>query len=271
MSARNSIISLILLVITVSASNLLASDLAKEKRWADQVVDGIIEGKAVWLEAKGTKFLGIYTENHADKALGAAIVLHGIGVHPDWPDIVQPLRTELPKYGWSTLSIQMPILGNDAKRHEYDALFPEIPGRIDAAVEYLRKQGIRNIVLIGHSLGGEMAASYLAQGDKPIAALVTIGPQIDPVSKINLLDFIGKIKQPVLDIYGSQDLELVLNSATDRALAARKAGNKDYRQIMVTGANHFFQGTEADLIRHVKSWLSKHAGVSIRMENKATP
>ena len=29
--------------------NLYASDLEKEKRWADQVVDAIIDGEAVWL------------------------------------------------------------------------------------------------------------------------------------------------------------------------------------------------------------------------------
>jgi pimeloyl-ACP methyl ester carboxylesterase len=262
---------MILLAITLPSSSLLASDLAKEKRWSDQVVDSIIDGKAIWLEANGTKFLGIYTENQAEKALGAAIVLHGIGVHPDWPDVVQPVRTELPKYGWSTLSIQMPILVNEADRAAYDAVFPEVPGRLDAAVKYLQKQGIRNIVLIGHSLGAEMASSYLAQGGKPISALVTIGPQIDTVSKNDFLGFIRQIKQPVLDIYGSQDLEKVLNSSTDRALAARKGGNQNYRQIMVTGANHFFQGAEAELVRHIKSWLSKHAGVSVRMENKEKP
>jgi len=29
---------------------LHASDLAKEKRWAEQVVDAIMDGEAVWLE-----------------------------------------------------------------------------------------------------------------------------------------------------------------------------------------------------------------------------
>ena len=268
MSARNSFISLILLVISISTSHLQASDLAKEKRWADQIVDGIIDGEAVWLQTEDTKFLGIYTENQSKKTLGAAIVLHGQGVHPDWPDVVQPLRTELPNHGWATLSIQMPILANDAEYADYDKLYPEVPGRINAAIEYLQKQGIRNIVLVGHSMGGKMAASYLTGGERPIAAMVTIGPQIDSSSDIKLLTFISKTKQPVLDIYGSQDLEKVLNSSSDRALAARKGGNENYRQIMVTGANHFFQGAEEDLVRHVKSWLSKHGGVSVRMENK---
>ena len=268
MSVRNSFISLIILAITVISGPLQASDLAKEKRWADQVVEGILDGEAVWLQSGDTKFLGIYTENQSEKALGAAIVLHGIGVHPDWPDVVQPLRTELPNHGWATLSIQMPILANDAEQVAYDKLYPEVPGRINAAITYLQKQGIRNIVLVGHSLGGKMAASYLAGGERPIAAMVTIGPQIDAASSVNFLEFIRKIQKPVLDIYGSQDLEKVLNSSTDRALAARKGGNTNYRQIMVTGANHFFQGTEEDLVRHVKSWLSKHGGVSVRMENK---
>ena len=45
-----------------------ASDIAKEKRWADQIVDSIIVGDAEWLKAKGQKFLGIYNEHAKEKA-----------------------------------------------------------------------------------------------------------------------------------------------------------------------------------------------------------
>ena len=63
--------------------NLYASDLEKEKRWADQVVDAIIDGEAVWLNDGKNNFLGIYTEAEEDKNR-AVIVMHGTGIHPDW-------------------------------------------------------------------------------------------------------------------------------------------------------------------------------------------
>ena len=36
---------------------------------------------------------------------------------------------------------------------------------------------------------------------------------------------------------------------------ARRAGNEAYRQVEVTGANHFFTGLEAVLVRRVRGWL----------------
>lgn len=271
MSVQNSFISLLLLAITLSASNVLASDLAKEKRWADQIIDGIIDGEAVWLQADGTKFLGIYTENYAEKALGAAIILHGTGVHPDWPDIIQPLRTELPNYGWATLSLQMPVLGNEATHNDYEPLFDEVNPRLEAGIAYLEKQGYRNIVIVGHSFGCTMAAYALAKHPKPqVQAMVIVGMSgdlFDSPDK-NYFAILPKLKMPILDIYGSNDIEAVLATEKKKARVARNAGNKAYRQIKVPGANHFFQGAEADLVRHVKSWLSKHGGATVQMDNK---
>lgn len=106
-----------------------------------------------------------------------------------------------------------------------------------------------------------MAASHLAKNPNGITAFAAIGMAVrdgaDP--SMDNIGFLEKIKIPVLDLYGSQDLEPVLNSVKDRAQAGRKAGNKDYRQVKVTGANHFFQGLETDLVRRVKSWLAQFA------------
>jgi len=238
-----------------------SSDLAKEKRWADQIVDGLIVGDAVQLKASGQEFLGIYAEHETDKANGAVIVLHGSGVHPDWPDVVQPLRSELPSHGWATLSLQLPVLPNEADYKDYAPLFSEVPARIKAGIAHLRKNKYKNIIIVAHSMGSSMAASHLAKDPSGITAFAAIGMSVhtgtDPHA--GNLAALEKIKLPVLDLYGSQDLEAVLNSVDDRAQASRKAGNPNYRQVKVTGANHFFQGLEADLVRRVKSWLSQFA------------
>jgi pimeloyl-ACP methyl ester carboxylesterase len=242
------------------SNGAFASDTAKEKRWADQVVDGLIVGEEAWLQADGHKFLGIYAEHETDKPNGAVIVLHGIGVHPDWPDIVQPLRSELPAHGWATLSLQLPILPNDAEHEEYAPLFAEVPARIKAGIAYLNQNGYRNIVIIAHSLGSSMAASHLAKDPGGVAAFAAIGMSIhdDTDPRMDNIAFLEKITLPMLDLYGSQDLEAVLNGVDRRASAARRAGNKDYRQVEVPGANHFFQGQETALLNQVKDWLGKN-------------
>ncbi len=58
-------------------------DTAREKRWADEITPAILVGDAVYLAQKsGHKFLAIYAANA--KARAGVIVVHGMGVHPDW-------------------------------------------------------------------------------------------------------------------------------------------------------------------------------------------
>ena len=249
---------LLFATVIIISFNSLASDLAKEKRWADQVVDAIIDGEAMWLDDGNSKFLGIYTEAENDKSR-AVVIMHGTGIHPDWQQVVQPLRVGLIEYDWHTLSIQMPILPNEAEYHEYAPLYDEVPPRIDAAIGYLRDNGIEKIVLIGHSQGAAMTAYYLSTSKPEVNGFVAIGmgtlaedPRMDSVKALE------KIKTPVLDIYGDDDLESVMKSVKARADAASKAGNQDFTQVEVAASNHFFDDTEDALIDAVADWLEKH-------------
>lgn len=236
-----------------------ASDQAKEKRWSEQIVESLLVGEAQWLEAGGQKFLGIYTEDQSGAPKGGAIILHGSGAHPDWPDVVYPLRSELPNYGWATLSIQLPVLPNEATHKDYIPLIKEAAPRIQAARAFLQSKGNEPIVLIAHSLGANMATAALAEtGDLKPRGLVVIGmpgsdldPQLDTTAQI------AKLKLPIFDLYGSRDLDDVLAAVGPRAAALRKAGHTQYRQMAVEGADHFFVGLEDELVRRVRGWLEQ--------------
>ena len=127
-----------------------ASDLDKEKRWADQVVESLLDGEAVYLNDGRADFLAIETESTGGDLNKAAVVMHGTGVHPNWPTVVLPLRVGLTESGWHTLSIQMPVLANEAEHAEYAAIYDWVPGRLDAAIGYLRAKGVKcdNVVSI---------------------------------------------------------------------------------------------------------------------------
>jgi len=236
-----------------------ASDLAKEKRWADQIVDAILDGDAVWLNDGTSEFLGIYTEAEEDKGR-AVIVMHGTGIHPDWQQVIKPLRVGLTEHNWNTLSIQMPILPNEAEYPEYAPLYDEVAPRINAAIKYLHENGSSNIVLIGHSQGAAMTAYYLSTSKQDVNGFVAIGIASyadDP--RMNSIKALESINVPVLDLYGDEDLELVRNSSRARAESAKKAGNKNYTQVELSGSNHFFDGQEDELVEFVAGWLDKLA------------
>ena len=257
MRKSNILLTVITFFLFHLGSGCLASDLEKEKRWSDQIVDSLLVGEAVQLQAGDTQFLGIFTEAGDGPGNRAVILAHGIGVHPDWPEIINPLRSDLPDHGWSTLSIQMPVLANDAALKDYAPLFDEVAPRIDAAIQFLHERGNRTIVLIGHSLGAAMAASYLGASEKPgVQGFVAIGLSVIELDdRMNSALALEKIRIPVLDLYGSRDLETVLRSAKSRAAAARSAGNSNYRPLEIEGADHFFVGMEDTLNRRVYGWL----------------
>ena len=238
-----------------------ASDLAKEKRWSEQIVDSLMTGEAISLEDGKNKFLALFAESTAVKNQGAMIVVHGIGVHPNWPDVILPIRSELPEHGWATLSIQMPILENDKTSNDYLPLLKEVNGRFDAAVQFLKKKGFKNIVIAAHSLGATMSNQYLTtKPDSTVRAYIAISMSNNPkVAEFNNVKKMSLIKTiPVLDIYGSQDLDSVLRFAKDRKLAGKKANTK-YQQVMIKGADHFYTSTHAPLIKIIRLWLLKNA------------
>lgn len=231
----------------------LASDIAKEKRWAEQVVDSLLDGEAVWLKADSHDFLSIYTEAE-QQSMKAMIVVHGTGIHPNWPQVVQPVRVEMTSLGWNTLSIQMPILRNEAEYAEYVPLYPEVPPRLKAAEDFLKAQGMKHIVIVAHSQGSTMSSYYLAKNKHNIKALVAIGMgSTQKDSQVNAAISLKSISIPVLDLYGSNDLPGVLQTSGKRKNAA--AHNTFYRQQVIEGAGHFFDEQNEVLIESINRWL----------------
>jgi hypothetical protein len=75
----------------------ISADYAREKNWANEVTPSVMTGDPVWLELSGGhKFLTLFTE--AGDAKAGVIVVHGMGVHPDW-GLIGPLRQNLPDKG----------------------------------------------------------------------------------------------------------------------------------------------------------------------------
>lgn len=243
-------------ILLLMALPAMASDLQREQRWADQTVDAILVGTPEWLSAGDHRFLALWTEA-ANEQQGAVILLHGVGVHPDWPDVINPLREQLPEYGWATLSLQMPVLDADSQITDYFPVFDEVPPRIDAGIRFLQERGVDHIVILGHSLGSQMAAFWASRASVPqLRGFVSVGMSGARRSGHgDTLGYLETITLPTLDLYGEQDLPTVKTTAAARAAAARKAGNHAYRQVEVKGADHMFRGSQAALVQEVATWL----------------
>jgi len=251
------VLSLLLIIF----NNALASDLEREKRLSDEIVDSILDGDSVFLEAADHKFLSIYTETD-ETIRGTAIILHGRGFHPDWQDTVNPLRVGLVDTGWNTLSLQMPVLEKQAKYYDYVPLFPEAIPRIESAIAYAREQlkeaGVSGkIVLIAHSCGAHMAMAWSeVESFESIDAYVGIGMGATDYKQPMKKSFpLKQLKIPVLDVYAERDYPAVIKMAPDRYKMIQQAGNKKSNQIMIDDADHYYGDRGESLTRVISQWL----------------
>jgi len=244
-----------------------------EKRASDKLAEEVEATEVLWLDAGEEQFLGLYTDQSNEVANGAAIILHAMGSHADWPQIISPLRTKLPEHGWTTLSIQLPVIAPENQIEDYGGTLTQAAARIEAAIGLLRERKFLNIAVIGHSFGAATTLAHIGKNkNQKIVSLVAIGLQEYPFVKpaIDVLKLIEKSNIPILDIYGGRDYKGVINQAPDRRLAAKKADNKHYRQIEVAGADHYFNKMEDVLIKRIRGWLDKAApGIYILLDDES--
>ncbi len=232
-------------------------DFAREARLADEIVDVILDGDPVWLEADGREFLSIYTE--VDDSSTAIVILHGRGFHPDWADAINPLRVGLVERGYSTLSLQMPVLEKDARYYDYVPIFHHAHPRIEAGIKYLRDNGFQKVVLLAHSCGVHMAMDWIrTNNDRAIDAFIGLGMGATDYKQPMHQPFpLDRMHVPVLDLYGADEFPAVIRQAPGRLAMIDKAGHKSSRQVVLPGSDHYFTDQGDALVNAVADWLDQ--------------
>ncbi len=228
-----------------------------EKLISSVIVEKTADEELYWIDTISSTFLSLFKTNNDKRNKRAIIILHSLGSHADWPYIVSPLRNKLPNYNLPTLSIQLPVISPEKNIEDYGNVFQENNIRINAAINFLKKKGYQEIILIGHGFGALSSLVYIEKEKiNSIDGVVLISLQNYAYIKppINVLRLIEKIKIPILDIYGSLDFKESIDIAPDRRLASKKSGNSQYYQVEINGADHYFNNMEDNLIDHIINW-----------------
>ena len=184
----------------------------------------------------------------------AVILAHGQGLDPD-ANVVGPLRRAIhEELGFHTLSLSMPTLPGTRPQElfeEYASTFPDAYGRIQAAIDFLkREKGVERIYLMGHSMGGRMTSAFLANNpNAPVAGFIGVGLLAGGKEPLNTNLNLRKVKIPVIDIYAENDRDA-------KAAEFRKPLVSDrFVQVPVPGATHNYRGYEKVVADAVNSWL----------------
>ena len=239
--------TLVAVLLAALAPPAAGQDYEREKRWAAEIQQTLVVGEAAWLRQKnGHRFIALHTA--AEKPRGAAIIAHGRGWSPDF-ELYGSLRTKLAEAGYTTLSIQLPVLPSTAILGLYVPLYPDARERFQLAVDFLKAKGHRNIAIVSHSLGATMANQYLIRTeDTSVGAWVFIGI-------LQGLEEMYRIRIPVLDVFGSRDWVVTMWGADERRKQIEK--NPGSGQVIVQDAQHFFEDREDELVRIVVAFLDR--------------
>ncbi len=252
---KSRFIFFIICLFHLSGNICFASDEKRESDFAEAINRVLMQGKAVWLEAEGKKFFGIYNQGEKVTSKGAVIILHDMGGHPDQQPVIHDLRTFLSEHDWSTLALQMPLREVGVDMEDYYVLFPEAVSRIQAGISYAKSNGAESIIIVGYGLGGLMGIYAQSEQMLDIKALVVISLPVPKTENkaAQTLQFMRRIKIPMLDIYGALDLPEVTLSAKDRRQAAKE--NEAYRQVKIDDEGHEYLHDEGLLVKRIYSWL----------------
>ena len=239
------------------AGTALAADVERERRLVAELEANLFDGNLQQLSAENVTFAAVELSPDSKPVRGSILLLHGRGLHADWPDNIGPLRIELAQNGWHTLSLQMPVLENSAKYFDYLAILPEAFPRIEAGIKHLLTGGHRPIVLLAHSCGTHMAMAWLeATVVRPIDAFIGIGMGATDYRQPMQRPFpFATLKIPVLDIYGSEDYPAVHRLAPVRLEAIQVDGNVSSTQLIVDGADHNFTDYSDAMAESIARWL----------------
>jgi hypothetical protein len=235
-----------LLCAIANAAVAAGPDYAREERWADEVAPQIVVGEVVWLTLRERpRVLALYTEP-AGAAKGAVVVVHGLGVHPDW-NLIGALRTELAERGFATLAVQMPVLAADAPRDSYRDLYRDAGDRLAAALAWLRAKGFAKVAIVSHSVGAAMTDAYLARDDAAdVTAWVPVGM---------LVDFTKAPRAPVQDVVAERDFPEALAAARRRE--PRLPRDACSRTTSIAGTDHYIEGATVALADAVAAFLDR--------------
>lgn len=223
-----------------------------------------LEGEVIELTAGETPFVAIYRPQARDTATGSVVLLHGRGTNANSHRVVRPLRIGLSEHGWSTLSLQLPLVPAGAGDDAWLDNAETIGARLQAALDWLTQRGQRNQVIVALGDSATVALRFVAGKDPdPVRALVLLSIPGELAADLDR-QALADLERPLLDVFADRDTNPVTRGAAARLRAAREAGASGYTQREIAGATLDFPAQEAQLLAVVRAWLNANApGTSI--------
>ena len=200
------------------------------------------------LSNKGEKFNLLYHEDESkDQAI---LLLHGRGLYPNEPLVMNPLIEILNKE-YNVYSIQLPVLKKNATYSAYVKLFSYSDSRIKKTLNYIETTSSK-IIVIAHSCGAHMLSSFLKKYQNKIhkVILISAGAVDKDQTPLPYYDY-SLFDGQILNILGDKDH----NSVKHFAEYILSLNIENFQNIIISDAGHYYKGKISSLATQVNKWL----------------
>jgi len=211
-------------------------------------------------------FLALWRPAESAHPKGLVVILPGADEHADWPDVVGPLRRELPHAEWHTLSLMLPdppvpalpapAPAADAKSDAAPAATPDaayaaaIAARLGAARAYAQQAQLKPVVFLTHGSAAYWAALALSSDSTLAQGLLMIDAEQPALASAALPQLLSSLSLPVGDYsYAEHD------TAGQRLRRLANLGHANYAQVNLDALADS-DGEEQRLASRVRGWLS---------------
>ena len=200
------------------------------------------------LSNKGEKFNLLYHEDESEDQ--AILLLHGRGLYPNEPLVMNPLIEILNKE-YNVYSIQLPVLKKNATYSEYVKLFSYSDSRIKKTLNYIETTSSK-IIVIAHSCGTHMLSSFLKKYQNKIhkVILISAGAVDKDQTPLPYYDY-SLFDGQILNILGDKDH----NSVKHFAEYILSRNIKNFQNIIIADEGHYYKGKISSLATQVNKWL----------------
>ncbi len=153
----------------MKVSDNLQNDISHAPEWFHKAINFSADNKTIESEGHNVHYQS-WGNVHSKKII---FLIHGTGAHKKWWD---PIGPQLANDAY-VLAIDLPGMGDSDHREDYS-----IKSFSTAILDIVDKEGLidKDIILVGHSLGGHVAGFIASENPKIIDGVVMIDTPIRP-------------------------------------------------------------------------------------------
>lgn len=192
------------------------------------------------IEVAGTSQITLWKDEQTPQKTGTTILLPDWGNRPTTADSIEPIRQQLPQWGWQTIALIPPqpeqkTLILDEQDEAATTTYQQQLQRTIEAVKQAQGAPFGYQVIVAQGVMAAWIVRVYSEQQLPLPDALVLISSYYPNPKLNteLANAIADLPIPVYDLYYRDSNRWSLQGARERLIAAHKKQKLNYRQSQI--------------------------------------